>query len=373
MVKCSLLAHFLFFFSGAFCAQDSLNGRSVKAFWQIKPAVHKGFILVHRISIGHLVKGYPTIYELNIAKATSGEKLWQLENNKPDLGFTFQFTDFSNPGQLGYAYTAAPYAEIPLNVAEKHSRLVMRLCWGISYLTSPFDIESNHKNIAIGSHWNCFAQFKWFWRIPLGAHLRVEPGFGFSHYSNGRSVNPNLGLNIASLNLAVNYRLPSGKSHSISRIDSSTRVRSKNELLFFAAAGFNQRNIHSPEIPTFVVSAAFQRNKRNTHKFSAGIDLYYDRNYIMDFENAMSRPPSGLESIRLSIRGGYSYNLGRVSFPLEVGYYVYQAINPDANIVSRVGVRYYSKPGLVFHFGLRTHFAVAYNFEYGVGYRIFLK
>jgi hypothetical protein len=41
--------------------------------------------------------------------------------------------------------------------------------------------------------------------------------------------------------------------------------------------------------------------------------------------------------------------------------------------VSRIGVRYYSKSGLIAHFGLRTHFAVAYDFEYGLGYRFYLK
>ncbi len=62
-----------------------------------------------------------------------------------------------------------------------------------------------------------------------------------------------------------------------------------------------------------------------------------------------------------------------MSFPLELGYYVYQKVNRDAVIVSRVGVRYYMANNLVAHFGLRTHFAVAYNFEFGLGYRFGLR
>ena len=69
----------------------------------------------------------------------------------------------------------------------------------------------------------------------------------------------------------------------------------------------------------------------------------------------------------------YSYNLGRVSFPFETGYYFYQKSKPDGDIVSRIGIKYYSRSGIVASIGLRTHFAVAYNFEYGIGYRLFLK
>ncbi len=118
--------------------------------WQIKPVVNTGFILVHRATIGHLVKGYPTLYELNISQRTNGSKLWHLENNRPDIGLSFQYLDFKNPAQLGYAFSIVPYIEIPLNEKEKKSRLILRLCWGATYLNKHFDIATNPKNIAIG-------------------------------------------------------------------------------------------------------------------------------------------------------------------------------------------------------------------------------
>jgi hypothetical protein len=167
--------------------------------WQIKPCINTGFILVHRVTIGHLVKGYPTIYELNISKRTNGSKLWHLENNKPDFGISMQCLDYKNPSQLGYAFSLVPFIEIPLNEKVKMSRMILRLCWGATYLNKPFDIKENPKNIAIGSHWNAYVQFKWFWQIQLSKNLRFEPGFAFTHCSNGKASNPNLGLNQNSL------------------------------------------------------------------------------------------------------------------------------------------------------------------------------
>jgi hypothetical protein len=335
--------------------------------------VNKGFILVHRISIGHLVKGYPTIYEVNISKPTLGNKIWHLENNKPDVGVSLQCVDFANPKQLGYALTAAPYVEIPLNVHERMSRVIMRVCWGATYITKSFDIKDNHKNIAIGSHFNSYVQFRWFWQMQLTPRLRFEPGISFSHASNGKAKNPNLGLNVVSLSAGLNYLLPSAKKPPVTKVDSSTRVRSKNEITLGAAIGFNERSIATPLLKSYLFAFSYQRNVRNTHKFSAGMDFYYDQNYVIDYESILFKKPEGFEQFRVAARVGYSYNIGRISLPIEIGYYAFQRCNPDANIVSRLGVRYYSKSGFIASFGLRTHFAVAYTFEYGIGYRIFLK
>jgi len=341
--------------------------------WQIKPVFNAGFVMVHRISIGHLVKGYPANYELNLVRKTTGNKLWQRENNNPDIGITLQCLDFRNPAELGYGLTAAPFVEIPLNEKEKTARLIMRLSWGATYITKRFDIATNHKNVAIGSHVNAFVQFRWFWHIKLSERLRFEPGITFTHASNGRTKNPNLGLNVLSAGAGINYTLPKTITRSATVHDSSTRNKSANELLFLATTGLNQRGVLGPMQPCYLLSAAYQRNLRNTHKFSAGLDLFYDQNYLVDYENAFQKAATGIDKFRLSARLGYSYNVGRVSLPIELGYYIFQRTNPDAAIVSRLGVRYYSASGLVFAFGLRTHFAVAYNFEYGIGYRLYLR
>ena len=370
LIKLLTYLFFIFVFVSQALAQSITNTSSI---WFIKPVVNNGVILVHRSNISHLVKGNPTIYELNIGKSSSGNKLWQIENNLPDIGISLQCIDFKNPLQLGYALTATPYIEIPLNKTPKIIRPIIRLCWGLTYITKSYDSNENKENIAIGSHFNSFVQFRCFWRFKLSNLLRIEPGICFTHASNGKAKNPNLGLNVASLNLGINYSIQSKANQSITKVDSSTKAKSKNELIFFTAIGFNQKQIASPILKTFVYSFAYQRNLRNSHKYVLGIDVFYDQNYLIDYENVFKNKAQGIDQLRMSIKLGYSYNVGRLSFPFEVGYYFFQKTNPDELIVNRLGVRYYSKTGLIAHFGLRTHFAVAYNFEYGLGYRFSLK
>ena len=370
LIKLLSYLFFIFVFVSQALAQSITNTSSI---WFIKPVVNNGFILVHRNNISHLVKGNPTIYELNIGKSSSGNKLWQIENNLPDIGISLQCIDFKNPLQLGYALTASPYIEIPLNKTPKILRPIIRLCWGLTYITKSYDSIENKENRAIGSHFNSFVQFRCFWSFKLSNLLRIEPGITFTHASNGKAKNPNLGLNVASLNLGLNYSIQSKANQSITKIDSSTKAKSKNELIFFTAIGFNQKYIASPILKTFVYSFAYQRNLRNTHKYVLGIDVFYDQNYLIDYENVFKNKAQGIDQLRMSIKLGYSYNVGRLSFPFELGYYFFQKTNPDELIVNRLGVRYYSKTGLIAHFGLRTHFAVAYNFEYGLGYRFSIK
>ena len=370
LIKLLTYLFFIFVFVSQALAQSITNTSPI---WFVKPVVNNGFILVHRSNISHLVKGNPIIYELNIGKSSSGNKLWQIENNLPDIGISLQCIDFKNPLQLGYALTASPYIEIPLNKTPKILRPSIRLCWGLTYITKSYDSIENKENIAIGSHFNSFVQFRCFWRFKLSNLLRIEPGITFTHASNGKAKNPNLGLNVASLNLGLNYSIQSKANQCITKIDSSTKTNSKNEVIFFTAIGFNQKNIASPSLKTFVYSFAYQRNLRNSHKYVLGIDVFYDQNYLIDYENVFKNKAQGIDQLRMSIKLGYSYNVGRFSFPFELGYYFFQKTNPDELIVNRLGVRYYSKTGLIAHFGLRTHFAVAYNFEYGLGYRFSLK
>lgn len=347
----------------------SQNGISGHPEWFLKPSVNQGFILEHRSTIGHLVKGYPTIYGLDIGKPTLGNKLWHYENNKPDLGLSLTVLDFKNPKQLGYAISIAPFIDIPMSRIERMSRVTMRLCWGVGYLNKSFDINSNHKNIAIGSRVNSFVQFKWFWQIPLSEKLHFEPGFAFTHASNARAKVPNLGLNVISLNAALRFQTASGTAKNTIVNDSTTRALTKYEIAAYASFGYNQREVATDYLYNLHFSAAFHRNVRNTHKIGLGTDIFFDQNYMIDYRLEKNENPRGFDQARVAVKFCYSYNVGRISFPFETGYYVFQKVNPDGPVVSRIGVRYYSRCGLIASVGLRTHFAVAYDFEYGLGYR----
>lgn len=349
------------------------NGLVEHPEWHIKTNYNQGIILVHRSSINSLVEGYPSIYEIDFCKPTLGNKIWQQENNLPEIGIAAQLIDFKNPQHLGYGFVAAPFIEIPLNKAERLRRLYMRICWGVAYVTKPFDVHRNQKNLAIGSALNQFVQFRWMWKFKLSKSLIAEPGFSFSHTSNARAQVPNLGLNLLTIHAGLNFTLPSKKLiPQTLKVDSSTKAKTKNEILSFVSVGFNQREVNLKKEMCYMWAAYYQRNVRNTHKFGVGLNVFYDQNYLTDYANSNLDPSKTIDKSRMSVNFVYAYNIGRISIPTEIGYYFLAKAEADGPVVTRISVNYYAKNGLFLHAGLRTHFAIAYNFEYGLGYRLYL-
>lgn len=351
-------------------SQKKLTGSSD---YYIKVAPTYGFILEHRSTIGHLVKGYIPGLEVDFVKPTRGNKKWHHENNFPDIGIAFNFIDFANPKQLGYCYAVSPFIEWPLNKKVRASRLVMRLNWGVSYLTKRFDIERDHKNIAIGSHWNTYFQMKWFWHLNINERLRVEPGLSFAHASNGRSQVPNLGLNVISFNLGVNYKIRNN-TPSVPLEDSASVWPSKHELLVWNACGFNEHE--PPTGPKYFANSFgvnYYYNVRNTHKWGFGSDVFYESQNKYHMEQSGITVNGWTDMLQLGVKACYAYNVGRISFPIEMGYYALSKSKEDGPIYHRIGIRHYCKNGLMLNFTMKSHWAVAAHFDYGIGYRFSIK
>lgn len=320
-----------------------------------------------------MVKGNIPAFEIDFVKPTTGTKRWHHENNFPEVGLSFNYIDFANPSQLGYSFSLSPYIEIPLNKKVRFTRPILRFCWGLSYVNKRFDINSNPENIAIGSYLNTYFQVKSLWHINLSNKFRLEPGVSFAHVSNGRSKTPNLGLNVVSLNLGLTYKLNGGVA-KVALQDSSATWKSKHEILIWDAIGFNE---HMPANGPIYLANTFgvnyYYNVRNTHKWGAGFDIAYDAQNEYHLLNGGKTVNSKWDILQLGLKACYSYNIGRVSLPIEMGYYAVSKPQEDGPLFHRIGVRYYCKNGLMFNFTMKSHWAVAAHFDYGIGYLFSVK
>jgi hypothetical protein len=343
--------------------------------WYLKAQGHFGFILQHSQALGHLIKGHIGGCELNYSKPTYGDKLWHHENNFPERGFLLTYMYLANPEQLGSILAIAPFYDVPLSKKIRPSRLYLRLATGLAYATKKFDPIDNHKNNAISARFNAYVNFKWFYKFNLSDQLRLETGLSFSHASNGKYKAPNLGINMVTAFGGLTYRFKSDKPYIFTRIDSSTVAKSRHELYAIASMGFNETE--PPGGPKFLAQSyliGYYFNKRNTHKFGGGLDLFYDQSVMQDIYDADSvRFDRKSQYIQVGVRLSYAYNIGRVSFPVEFGRYLYTRFTGDGMFYHRVAMRYYTKNNIILNFSLKTHWAVAHYFEFGVGYRLPLK
>jgi hypothetical protein len=332
-----------------------------------------GFILQHRNNMGQLVNGFIRGLELNYIKPTTGNKLWHYENNFPERGIGFVFFDLDNPRQLGNLYALFCFYEIPLNDKFTPFRLYMRLSPGITYTPVYFDPLTNHKNNVLSSPFSAYVNFKWFYRWDINSRLRWEFGLNFSHASNGRSTVPNLGINMVTLNSGFTCKFPAKEKTAVASIDSSARRPSPKEVLLWAAFGFNQVEVLGKTYIAQNYSATYHYNLRNTHKFGFGLEVSYNpANLFMLREDSIPLS-SNLANTQVGVKLAYAYNCGRLSFTVEMGYFLYTKFTDDGPFFHRIGMRYYFKNNFVAVLTLKTHWAVANYFEFGAGYRIPLK
>lgn len=332
-----------------------------------------GTVIQHTSKIGNLVSERPFFAEINLFKQASGYYKWHRINNFPFYGLCLNYETLGNIQKLGSSIAIAPYLEFPFHKKEKSILFKMKMAWGLAYITKRFDVENNHKNIAIGTHLNTFIQFRFLWQIKLSSYFFLNPNITFIHVSNCRFSVPNLGINTVYPSFGLVYNFKENKRY-LSVQDSSSDKTTKHEVLLFSAMGVNEVEPPTGEkLWAWSSGINYYYNIHQNQQIGAGTDVFYEQSLAVeskkddtskvkyDFNNTFS---SGIKLC-------YAYNFGRITPLLEMGYYVYMPNGrfPNGVFYHRLGCRYYFRKGLVAHFSLKTHFGVAYHIEVGIGYR----
>lgn len=357
-----------------YCILICLCSLFIKGFTQelspkfgIKETHHFGAILPHRQIVNEVVEGHTYATELSFYKQTTGKKQWQQVYNYPKVGISALYMDMGNPNELGNAFGIFPFVELPLNKAKINWNLKMG--YGIGYITKPFNVETNYKNIVIGSHYNALIHLNMGWDVELGKRFNASAGLSIIHFSNGSFKRPNLGVNIVSLNAGLKYGFGGVEEKSVSEISFKEPSWRKQLMV-----GFGVKEIPPVEGPkyfanTYSFNLIKQTNSKST--FGIGADLFYNsairdliKNKDIDYEG------NSLDYFRAGIVGIYGLEFGNISLLIEMGGYLFTRHKKQGYIYHRVTTRYQINNRLFFNLGLKTHFAVADFIEFGVGFNL---
>lgn len=335
----------------------------------------KGAIIEHTKKLSHLIDKRPFFVEVAVSKTVDGHQLWHQENKFPDYGLLINYQSFGNSKQLGSALATALFFELNLHKPQKLLNMKIRLAGGGAYLTKHFDLTENHKNIALSTNINVFVALRWALYFKLYRKFFLIPNLQFSHVSNGRYKVPNLGINTIYPNISLQYQFHEIEKKNV--MDSSYQKKSKNEVYVWLGYGRNQE--YPPGTKSFAnytLSGTYFWNVKNRHQLGLGIDVYQEPSLNIKTQNVEWVTKyyfrNGLSG---GVKFAYAFNFGRWILPLEYGYYVFSGVNqfPNGMHFHRIGLRYYHKKNWVISFTLKSHFAVAYHFDIGLGYRILVK
>lgn len=333
--------------------------------WSMGMHYHYGFTVAHRPSIIHLQQEHLRGFEINWQKLPASSDSWRSLYNFPWLGFTYLNFDLGNPLELGQGHGFFPEIYFPL-IAKRPLQLVVRTGLGIGYVERPFNAEDNYKNLAIGSKINCGINTALLFRIPASKRFQITTGLNFTHYSNGASKMPNLGLNMATVQAGIQYI--AGKEQVREKLPDPER-RKGIEYSATLAAAF--KDIYPPGGKTYY-PVTFNLNAMGDISpkslVGGGFDFTIDPSIVPRLEEDQ-REGFGKKS-RIGIHAGYGLRVGRCSGTLQTGTYLYNHLRIDGTIYNRLLFRYYATDALYFCFNLKSHFAKADYFEWGIGYAI---
>jgi len=140
---------------------------------------------------------------LELGWHATGQKLWHDLYHNPAYGLGFYLANFSNDAELGdpaaiYAFLLWPFYRF------QNYDISAEIGFGYAFPWKHFDRETNPFNSALGSKGSVYidAAFTATWRLTPRWDLAA--GAGFTHFSNGGTAKPNLGLN--TIQPVVNFR-----------------------------------------------------------------------------------------------------------------------------------------------------------------------
>jgi hypothetical protein len=339
--------------------RDSTRG---SAGFEIKTTY--GFLIVHRPVLEILQEQHAYGLEFSYLKPADGSKSFQEKFLFPDVGWTIAWFNLGNPDRLGSGIAVYPFINFPLHI-KKDWRFHVRYGIGLGYVEKVFDAKENVKNAAIGTHLNGVMHFDLNIEKEISDKTLISLGAGITHYSNGSTGIPNLGINMATANLSVMHYF--GEKKAIHPNSKKIPVR-KGEFQGFLAGAF--KKIYPPKGKTYAagtVSFSYFHPIKQKSSWGIGLDLFYDNSLQERLERAEKTGISNGDNLRPGIYGSYELRLGHIGLLANMGVYPYTKWKGDGNFYHRIGSRYYFDK-LYLLMNLKTHFAKADFIEWGIGY-----
>ncbi len=333
-----------------------------KLSWSVH--AHYGFIMPHHNALSYLVNSHIPAASFNLFRRHDGSENWERAFNLPETGVCLHYENFMDP-RMGSGIGIQPYIDFPLNKNERF-HLKIKVGSGIGFLTRHFERVDNHKNVVIGSTLNSFADLKLSAAFMTGKRGRLETGLSFSHFSNGAFSMPNLGVNYVSLSLGYGILNWPKDLSDAPTTPHDKKVRFWNMLSFGVCEAMPPGG--KKYIPvTYIFSA--HKSVSNLSRFNMGIELVNNPSNITRAAQDSIYITKG-QNFQVGYKLGYEITAGKFALCVEMGVYVYNPYDPNGLFFHRIGSRYQFHEKWMGIFTLKSHWAKADHFEWGIGYRL---
>ncbi len=344
----------------------------------IESSFHAGRIVKHRETINFPVDGPSFGIELSTKWQSRGKKEWQQFQGYPAMGFSLLAMRLGDKDVLGSALGIFPNLSINL-VRKKEWQLLFQMGTGMAWLTSPFDQNNNPENNAISSNINNVSSIKFYLRKKLNKKIKLLAGFSFTHFSNGGSKLPNLGINIPSFSLGILHSKEELNPIDFYHFDVSKKTNKKIGLEAYGALAYQEiRVAGGPRYPVYIAGIAGQWSLSKVNRLKLGYEYEFNKSMLI-FGRYISKYNSDKEAnqgaSRHMIYLGDEFLFGDWACQLQAGIYLFkkQSLLLPKDYYFKLTTKYYLPPfgnpstRFYLRMAIKSHLFVADYLSLGLG------
>lgn len=342
-------------------------------------STHTGFWLKHTPSIvipsQRIALGGEFAWEWN----AYGKEHWGWRCGYPKLGVALSYIDFGQD-QLGSGLGLQAIASADF-VKTKNFRFYGRLAVGFAIVTKPYDPNTNPLNNIIGSYINNNTSLRIGGSINVGKFIELRPSFSFTHYSNGASQFPNLGINILSFHMGFCYKFNPITKEDL-RLDTELRMKEfewNKKVQFSAMLGAGYREsigLRGPKYPILLTSFDAGMYVARNNRLKVGLEYEYNAsayqflNQLGLYEDSYMR----WQSSRIAAYLEDEILVGRFGINSRLAFYLTRNELQPLFLFIRFTLKYYftdphqkNKVSPWMGISLKSHMVVAEYYSWSVG------
>jgi hypothetical protein len=328
--------------------------------------IHYGAFMDQQAKLQYVEDGRPFLGEIDLLSQTTGKRPWQQLSGYPQFGLAFLYGKSGANVYIGHLAALLPFVDFHL----LHGRIAttnLRLAVGPAWVEKEFNPETDYQNLVIGSHLNACIELMLSTDIRLFPRTALDLGLSFVHVSNGGFKLPNLGLNIPSLTAGLRYDLFQEQRRRNRPLPPAKKK--VHYSLYSFVAGKQSIALESAVYLVNIFNLEALKDLSATSRLGGGINMTLDRANAHEIYGsptyAWNRGPSHWQA---ALYVAYEYVLGDLSFPLQVGYYLYNNYLVNS-IYQAVGVKYKFAEHWSTGFALKAHLGNGDFLQWGLGYK----
>jgi hypothetical protein len=322
---------------------------------------------------------------IEVGRQTAGGAGWHRVYNYPAYGVGVYTARFDHRRELGQPIALYGFFSWPFPVAAR-AQLSADVGLGVAWRWHAYDAATNPTNTALGSSAAYHVNGAVLLHFLASERASLYGGLSVTHWSNGATRQPNLGLAIVGPQAGIRYDFAPRAVHRRARSDELPPFAPAWE--FLAGAAGSSKNVVAAGSGTVEggdrrrsfgalnASTALQRHFYRFGSVGSGLDVTYDgaagaRVDLVNGREVESRAPAS-RRMSLGVYGGYEHLLARLSLLFDIGYTAFSGIdNADVpRLYERYGARFRLSDHFWTTFAVRTVKGRKANFmELGLGYR----